>query len=94
MITSPEHLKEWWPDDVEPDPSPGGTGHLVFGEPGSPDAHVPQMTVVDADPPRLFSFRWSHPEGESAREGNSFFVTFELMRWNVVERHSGFRARP
>jgi uncharacterized protein YndB with AHSA1/START domain len=36
------------------------------------------VTVVEAKPPRLFSFRWIHPEDEEAREGNSLFVTFEL----------------
>lgn len=29
-------------------------------------------------PPRLFSFRWTHREGEEAREGNSLLVRFEL----------------
>jgi uncharacterized protein YndB with AHSA1/START domain len=78
VITSPEHLKEWWPDEAVIEASPGARGHLVFGEPGSPDAHVPQITVVDAEPARRFSFRWTHPEGEEADEGNSLLVTFEL----------------
>ena len=34
--------------------------------------------MVEAEPPRLFSFRWTHPEGEDAREGNSLLVTFAL----------------
>jgi len=78
VITGPDHLKEWWPDEAVIEATPGATGHLVFGDPESPDAHVPMLTVVDAVPPRLFSFRWTHPEGEDAREGNSLFVTFEL----------------
>lgn len=79
VITSPEHLKEWWPDEAVIEPEPGSTGHLVFGDPSSGTAHVPQITVAEAVPPRLFSFRWTHPEGEHAREGNSLFVTFELV---------------
>ena len=39
---------------------------------------IPQVTVVDAVPPRLFSFRWTHPADQDAREGNSLLVTFEL----------------
>ena len=78
VITSPEHVKQWWPDDAVIDPTPGAVGHLVFGDPSSPDAQVPELTVVDAQPPRLFSFRWVYPEGESATEGNSLLVTFEL----------------
>ena len=78
VITSPEHLKEWWPDEAVIEPTPGATGELVFGDRASADTQIPQVTVVDAVPPRLFSFRWTHPEGEDAREGNSLLVTFEL----------------
>ena len=78
VITSPEHLKEWWPDEAVIDPTPGATGEFVFGDRASADAQIPQVAVVDAVPPRLFSFRWTHAEGEEAREGNSLLVTFEL----------------
>ena len=36
------------------------------------------FTVVDARPPRTFSFRWTHPAGEPAAAGNSLLVTFDL----------------
>jgi uncharacterized protein YndB with AHSA1/START domain len=78
VITSPEHLKEWWPDEAVIEPTRGAKGELVFGDRSSADAHVPKLSVVEAVPPRLFSFRWTHPEGEDAREGNSLLVTFEL----------------
>ena len=78
VITSPEHLVEWWPDEAVLDPTPGGTGELVFGDRTLGAAHVPQVTVVEAEPPRLFSFRWTHPQGEEAGEGNSLLVTFAL----------------
>jgi uncharacterized protein YndB with AHSA1/START domain len=78
VITSPEHLKEWWPDEAAFEPVPGATGELVFGDRASGDAQIPQLTVLDAVPSRLFSFRWIHPAGEEAREGNSLHVTFEL----------------
>ena len=78
VITSPEHLKEWWPDEAVIEPTPGARGELVFGDRASADAQIPQVTVVDAVPPRLFSFRWTHAEGEEARDGNSLLVTFEL----------------
>ena len=45
---------------------------------GRPQAGVP-ITVVDAVPPRLFSFRWTHRADEAAAEGNSLLVTFELV---------------
>lgn len=78
VITSPEHLKEWWPDDAVIEATPGATGELVFGDRSSPDAKIPKVTVVEAVPPKLFSFRWTHPDDEEAREGNSLLVTFEL----------------
>src|SRR3954471_7380298 len=70
VITSPEHLKAWWPDDADLDPVPGATGELVFGDRSAGTAHVPQITVVDAEPSRLFSFRWDYPEGEAAGDAN------------------------
>jgi uncharacterized protein YndB with AHSA1/START domain len=78
VITSPEHLTEWWPDEAVLEPTPGAVGELVFGDRSSGDAQIPQVTVVDAEPPRLFSFRWVYPDGEDARDGNSLLVTFEL----------------
>jgi uncharacterized protein YndB with AHSA1/START domain len=78
VITSPEHLTEWWPDEAVIDPTPGAVGELVFGDRSSSEAHIPQITVVEAEPSRLFSFRWVYPEGEEAHEGNSLLVTFEL----------------
>lgn len=78
VITSPDHLKEWWPDEAVLEPTPGYEGELVFGERGSPDAQIPKVTVVDAVPGRLFSFRWVYPEDEAASEANSLLVTFTL----------------
>jgi uncharacterized protein YndB with AHSA1/START domain len=95
VITSPEHLKEWWPDEAVIEPTPGARGHLVFGDRSSPDVQVPNVTVVEAVPPKLFSFRWTHPAGEDAQEGNSLLVVFELApsgggtRLRMTE--SGFR---
>jgi uncharacterized protein YndB with AHSA1/START domain len=78
VITSPEHLTEWWPDEAVLDARPGAVGEFVFGDPSSAGAQIPQITVVDAQPSRLFSFRWVYPDGEAALEGNSLLVTFEL----------------
>lgn len=97
VISQPEHVRRWWPDDAEFDPTPGATGHLVFGDPSSPDAHVPEITVVDVEPPRLFSFRWVYPSGEAAGADNSLLVTFELTprgSGTVVRmRETGFAAK-
>ena len=76
VVSSPDHLKEWWPDDARYEPTPGSVGEIVFGN-GDGRTVVP-FTVVDARPPRSFSFRWTHPAHEVAAEGNSLLVTFDL----------------
>ena len=77
VITSPEHLKEWWPDEaVSSRPrrrrasSSSATGR---GRGPRPRDHRRRRR-----PPRLFSFRWVYPDGEDAPRGNSLLVTFEL----------------
>ena len=35
VVSRPEHLREWWPDDATlDDRAPGGTGELTFGNHG------------------------------------------------------------
>ena len=77
VVSSPDHLKQWWPDDARYEPTPGSVGEIVFGD-GDAGSKVAQFAVVDVRPPRLFSFRWTHPAGEVAAEGNSLLVTFDL----------------
>jgi uncharacterized protein YndB with AHSA1/START domain len=77
VVSSPEHLREWWPDEAEFPAVPGGAGRIGFGDFSQGGTWV-QFAVVDAVPPRLFSFRWTHDEGESAVSGNSNLVVFEL----------------
>ncbi|HEX2145884.1 MAG TPA: SRPBCC domain-containing protein [Glycomyces sp.] len=96
VVSSPEHLKEWWPDEAEFPPVPGENGRIGFGK-AAEGITWEQFTVVDAMPPRHFSFRWTHAEGETAAEGNSFLVVFELEAagTGTVLRmtESGFRER-
>lgn len=75
VISTPEHLREWWPDEAELEPVPGATGFVSFGDRSTPEANVVPLTVIEADPPRRFSFRWVYDEGEA----NSLLVTFELV---------------
>ncbi len=101
VVSSPEHLREWWPDEADYPPAPGEGGRIGFGE--SPDDMTwVRFTVVDAVPPRHFSFRWAHEDGEAAAPGNSYLVVFELepvpasgggtaTRLRMVE--TGFRER-
>ncbi|NGO08713.1 polyketide cyclase [Streptomyces sp. HC44] len=96
VISSPEHLREWWPDDADLDPVPGATGAITFGDPTAPDATIVPLTVVEADPPRRFAFRWAYDEGP-ATETNSFLVTLDLIPSGdgtlLRFKETGFRER-
>jgi uncharacterized protein YndB with AHSA1/START domain len=78
VISSPVHIREWWGAEADLEPDPGASGELVWGDRATGEAHVVPITVVDAEPPRLFSFRWVHPDGQVATPANSLLVTFEL----------------
>src|SRR5688500_8794687 len=79
VISRPEHMREWWPDDAELEPVPGATGTVSFGDRQSAEVKVEPITVVEADPPRRFSFRWVEDETEAAEPGFSLLVTFDLV---------------
>ena len=57
--------------------TPGSVGEIVFGDPDAGGAVV-AFSVVEARPPRTFSFRWTHPADEVAAAGNSLLVTFDV----------------
>ena len=98
VLSSPEHLREWWPDEAHLEPVPGSVGELVFGDRAGGDATVVPITVLEVEPPRRFSFRWTHGPGEVAAEGNSLLVTFDLVpstdgTTTVRMSETGFRER-
>jgi uncharacterized protein YndB with AHSA1/START domain len=97
VISTPEHLREWWPDEAEFEPVPGATGVVCFGDRSAPGAKVAPLTVVEADPPRRFSFRWVYDEGEAATPANSLLVTFQLFPSDAGTllrfTESGFREK-
>jgi len=79
VISSPEHLREWWPDDADLAPVAGSVGSVTFGDPAQPDATVVSVKVVEVDPPRRFSFRWAYDEQDVSLSMGSLLVTFDLL---------------
>ncbi|MEV4617770.1 SRPBCC domain-containing protein [Asanoa sp. NPDC049573] len=79
VVSQPEHIRDWWYADTDVRPVPGSTGELVWADGDNPRANAVPMSVVAVEPPRLFSFRWTHGAGETAADGNSMLVTFELV---------------
>jgi uncharacterized protein YndB with AHSA1/START domain len=96
VISSPEHLREWWSDGAEFDPVSGATGAITFGDPASSDAKSEPLTVLEADSPRRFAFRWVYDEGP-ATETNSLLITFDLVPSGdgtlLRFKETGFRER-
>ena len=97
VLSSPEHIREWWSADTEFDAKPGATGSLRWTDEGSGTHQFAPFTVVDADPPRTFSFRWTYDEGVQAAPGNSLLASFELKSSGegtmVRFRETGYRER-
>jgi uncharacterized protein YndB with AHSA1/START domain len=97
VISSPEHIREWWPDEAEFEPEAGVTGHLVFHRDAPEESAIEALTVIDAQPPHRFSFRWVYDAGTVAAPNNSLLVTFDLepagggTRVKMIE--TGFRER-
>jgi len=76
VVSNPNHLQQWWPDEAHYEPVPGSKGNIVFGQDAA--ATVVALTVIDVRPPETFSFRLTHPAHEPAATGNSLLVTFDL----------------
>jgi uncharacterized protein YndB with AHSA1/START domain len=92
-ITEPDQIERWFAKHAELDCREGGDGVLVF------ESATASLVVERVDRPRLFAFRWGHPEGERPRHGNSMLVEFTLVaegdeqtRLRVVE--TGIEATP
>ena len=94
VVSSPEHIKGWWPDEADYQATPGSSGHISFGDVKG-GGHLAAFTVLEVDPPRQFTFRWTQPAGVPAAEGNSLLVTFQLTPsgsgTKVKMTESGFR---
>ena len=77
VLSRPEHMREWWPDDARFEPVAGAPGELVWRDADSGETKTVEFAIVDVDPPRRFSFQWCH--GEPGRRGPALLVTFDLV---------------
>ena len=77
VVSKPEHLREWWPEEADLEPVAGASGTITFKRPEG--TKVQAVTVVEANPPRRFAFRWVHEEHQVAAPDNSLLVTFDLV---------------
>jgi uncharacterized protein YndB with AHSA1/START domain len=77
VVTEPDQITRWFADHVTLEAVPGGRGSLVFDHPDRASSTA-GLVVERVEPPRLFSFRWGHPEGETPTRENSVLVEFTL----------------
>lgn len=77
VISRPEHMREWWPDDARFESVVGAPGELVWRNADTGETTTVALAVVEVDPPRRFAFRWCFTEAD--RIGNSLLVSFDLI---------------
>jgi uncharacterized protein YndB with AHSA1/START domain len=79
VLSRPEHLREWWSAETDFEAVAGATGSLRWTDEENGRQDSSPFAVVEVDPPRKFSFRWTHGSAETASPSNSLLVTFELV---------------
>ena len=94
VVTEPHHIASWLTDSATLDLRPGGDGRLDFTSRSTGSPATVNLRVERIERPRLFSFRWTHPDGAEPDETNSLLVELRLeaagdaTRLHLVE--SGF----
>jgi len=96
VVTSPEHIREWW-NGARTDltATPGEVAELVWDQEDGAAPYIQQITVLEVDPPRLFSFTWVPGESDAHGVVRSLLVSFELTpsgRGTTIQMtETGFR---
>ena len=78
VVSSPEHVQQWWPDEAHYEPVPGSNGDIVFG--GAGDAAGPWCSSPSSRRSRRGRSRSAGRIRSASRPaaGNSLLVTFDL----------------
>jgi uncharacterized protein YndB with AHSA1/START domain len=97
VLSRPEHIQDWWSAETEFEPVAGAAGQFTWTDADTGRRESANFTVADIDPPRKFSFWWTHDAGAEPGLGNSVLATFELVAHGqgttVRFRETGFRER-
>jgi uncharacterized protein YndB with AHSA1/START domain len=89
VVSRPEHIANWFSDEAELEPIAGTRGVLTFriGERRA-EPSVIEVTVVSAERPHLFAFRWISPERQRATPDATDAV---LVEFRITEGPDGTR---
>ena len=90
-MTEPEHIVGWFTDSAELEVRPGGEGRFGWHVGSTKREVAVNLRIERLDPPRFFSFRWGHPDGDDPTETNSTLVEFGLE--DLVARHACVSSR-
>jgi len=78
-ITEPELIRTWFSDAADVEARPGAVGSLTFRA-DSDAPNIVGITVVAADRPHRFSYRWYIPPASARRKPNSTLVHLYARR--------------
>jgi uncharacterized protein YndB with AHSA1/START domain len=97
VLSSPEHIRGWWSAETEFEPVAGAASQFTWTNEETGRVQSAPFTLVEVDPPRTFSFRWTYDEDAAPGPGNSLLVAFELVPagegTTVRFRETGYRER-
>lgn len=89
VVSTPEHIAQWWFDEADFDPTEGSTGVLRMGDATdrmeTPGRMEVPIAVVEAIPGTRFSFRWVVPPAPAVSDEtpltaqNSVLMSFDLV---------------
>ncbi len=92
-LTEPERLEDWFANDVELDPVPGGRGVFRWD-----DGEERVATVEAVEPERLLTLRWEDDGGEveftlePVPEGTRLVVVETSPEWTTALELNALRA--
>jgi uncharacterized protein YndB with AHSA1/START domain len=80
VLSSPQYIREWWSAETEIQPVAGATSQLTWTNDETGISKSEPFTVIEADRPRRFSFRWVYDaDAEAVGPSNSLLVIFDLI---------------
>jgi uncharacterized protein YndB with AHSA1/START domain len=78
VLSSPEHIRDWWSAETEFERVAGASSQFRWTDEATGRTESTPFTVVEVDPPRRFSFRWTYGS-EVPGPGNSLLAAFDLV---------------